>query len=200
MLPINKQNRLGCQRLFYSQCIPFSPLPFISAMGGIPPFQPLALSLQELLLRLLASSCLRDSHLWACCTAPGVFFLPASLILLFFPLGFLPSSLGSSLSISDTQILLLHPRLSPPALLSCSVAAPMFSTQRISSSHLFILSICGVCVSGRIFIYILICRLHKIPIQSRAGWGDPDAQEEMFHISRSTVCAPQQPLLPTYQM
>lgn len=40
----------------------------------------------------------------------------------------------------------------------------------------------------------------KYPLGVGLGGGDPDAQEEMFHISRSAVCAPRQPLPPTYQM
>lgn len=65
---------------------------------------------------------------------------------------------------------------------------------------IYSLHMCCVCL-WRVYLYkFFFAGFIKYPLGVGLGGGDPDAQEEMFHISRSAVCAPRQPLPPAYQM
>lgn len=183
LLPINKQNPLGCQKLFHSQCVPFHP-----CSGGDTSAPAICPVPQELSLWFLASSCLRASQpspALPCCSAS---FLPPSISDPAFLPCWLLAQLFGTVSLHFRRP---NPVAPSPAPLSRSVSAPS-SSQAVTS--LFPPYVGCVSLAGYLY------ELHKIPVQSGAGWGDPDAQEEMFHISRSAVCAPRQPLPPAYQM
>lgn len=88
---------------------------------------------------------------------------------------------------------------------SSSALLPYYSANKNPSAHLiqlpiYSLHMCCVCL-WHVYLYkFLFTSFIKYPLGVGLGGGDPDAQEEMFHISRSAVCAPRQPLPPAYQM
>lgn len=86
--------------------------------------------------------------------------------------------------------------LSPLALLSRSgVTLELPAPVPLYSPHLCAVRLWHVCLYK-----FLLAGFIKYPLGEGLGGDDPDAQEEMFHISRSAVCAPRQPLPPAYQL